>query len=683
MGGFMDVEEFQINHGLKEVIINTPQANILSAPYTVDSAWGDQATLNTIYENLETVYRCVRFIATNLSKVPIKLFKSSLRVDGEKTEVTDDPAFDLITRRPNPFQTINEFRIETYSRLQLQGECFWHMDRGDNGTGKPSQIFADWDSAQVDIERDGRYMVDKYLLYRNGKTFVVPPEEVFFIKFFNPYDTIRGLSPLRAARHSVQLDLNAIGFNKNFFKQGMKMSGVLSTEQNLEHDQAMRFKESFEQLYAGTDKMHKIAVLWNGMKFDAIQNMGLKEAQFLELRDMNENKIIQTFGLFPEVLGVGKATYENVKYYRRMAWTETLMPLMNQFIEVLNMQFLPLLTNNALIKAEADYTNIEALKEDRSQKVKDYKTGLDSKAITPNEMRKDVFGKEPFDDPELDKPIQLSSPVQPVAEDTNWYKTKGLYRNVKTVEARTQIWHQEIKALSADEKRFEQNIITYFNQQEDRILKAVDKYVVKKVKLHLTSENVLFDLKQEQEILYKKSTPWIFEIYKKMADRIAREVEAGTIDYELPSVRQALGERVLKFSSFVNNTTDEKIKAIVKNIFDENIGSELSVLRDRLTEEIKLLYDGFTETRADMIARTEVMGSRNMGLQEGMQQAKIQNKMWITSRDSRVRDHHQIDGQVVGVNESFTLQNGSHMLYPMDINERCIIIATNEPKTNF
>ena len=67
-----------------------------------------------------------------------------------------------------------------------------------------------------------------------------------------------------------------------------------------------------------------------------------------------------------------------------------------------------------------------------------------------------------------------------------------------------------------------------------------------------------------------------------------------------------------------------------------------------------------------------------MGLQEGMVQAKVANKMWITSRDNLVRDYHQIDGQVVPVNGMFKLQNGAEMFYPSDFNERCVMIATNE-----
>lgn len=680
---FMDINTFHANHGIKaDPIVRSGLLTTGAIDY--EGTWGDQEALSKVYENLETVYRCITFRAENLTKVKIRFFKQT-PLQEEKTEVTDDPIFDILTRRPNPFQTSHEFRYEYFTRLDIQGESFWHMLL--NTKGMPVEMYGDWRSSEVQILRDSKHMVSKYILNRNGKEFEIAPEEVFFQKYFNPYDTIRGLAPMRAARHSITLDLNAIGFNKNFFKQGMKMGGVLELPEEPKENEAKRLKASFDKMYGGNDKMHQTGIIWGGMKFTPISDMGLNDAQFLELRQMNKQDIITVFGLFPELFGMGRTTFQNVKYYRRMAWTETLQPIMNKFIDVLNNKFLPFLTNDPYIFAEPDYSNIEALKEDRSQKVKDYDIGMKHKVISRNEMRVDVYNKEPVDneewnDPEFNVNQTGSTPTDsetPEKSIRNWTYSKGIYSNVKTANDRTQIWHQEIKGLKADEDLFHRRIVTYFNDQKHRILDAVDKYVAKKnLKIRLTSENVLFDIEAEKTILFEKGTPWIFEVFKKVADNLARQIQSGKIDYEVPSVRQALGQRVLKFSTFVNNETDKQIKKVIKKVFEENVGSEISVLRDKLKEGISDLYENFTETRADLIARTEVVGARNMGLQEGMIQSKVANKMWITSRDDRVRDTHQIDGAVVGVNSHFTLADGSQMFYPNDFNERCVIIATNE-----
>ena len=82
-------------------------------------------------------------------------------------------------------------------------------------------------------------------------------------------------------------------------------------------------------------------------------------------------------------------------------------------------------------------------------------------------------------------------------------------------------------------------------------------------------------------------------------------------------------------------------------------------------------------SRAATIARTEAMGAANAGTQSALVQGEFLRKMWITSRDDRVRSEHQIDGEVVKVEDSFSLG----VAFPQAINERCIIINTLEPVT--
>ena len=127
---------------------------------------------------------------------------------------------------------------------------------------------------------------------------------------------------------------------------------------------------------------------------------------------MNREEIAASFGLNLEVLGVGKQTYENVKYYRRMAWTETLIPLNDKVVDFINKKLMPVFTNDPNVILKPDYTKVEALKEEREKKRKDYVEGVKLGALTRNEMRVDVFDKEKLSDPEMDKPVVMSGAGQ-------------------------------------------------------------------------------------------------------------------------------------------------------------------------------------------------------------------------------------------------------------------------------
>jgi len=143
---------------------------------------------------------------------------------------------------------------------------------------------------------------------------------------------------------------------------------------------------------------------------------------------------------------------------------------------------------------------------------------------------------------------------------------------------------------------------------------------------------------------------------------------------------------VQRFSQFVNETTAEKIRNTLQEAISE--GLSLSEIAERVRSRV---FDpSVTRRRAAVIARTEMMGAHNFGLQHGMIQGGHQRKMWLTSRDDRVRPTHHIDGQVANVDENFVLlaegqapgdvPMGVEMPYPMDFNERCTMFPTKEPR---
>jgi len=87
-------------------------------------------------------------------------------------------------------------------------------------------------------------------------------------------------------------------------------------------------------------------------------------------------------------------------------------------------------------------------------------------------------------------------------------------------------------------------------------------------------------------------------------------------------------------------------------------GIQSGDLRDRLREVIQKT-DGFSEVRAERVARTEVTRAYNAGSLAGAQalgQFGPVEKVWLTGLDDRVRDTHlAAEGQYVPIGESFTV----------------------------
>lgn len=378
-----------------------------------EGQYGDVGTLNKTYEKIVWVFRCINIIASNIASLPIVVNQYDAK--GNKTDISHLPEFQIL-QHPNPWQTKYDFWMESISRLELQGELFWEL--GYNGGRVPRQMFADWRSEEVDIKADPDKFITEFLRIVNGKVFHFPAEQIFYIKYFNPQTTLRGMSPLRAARDTLTLELNALTYNKSFFKSGMKMSGIINVPNDRPRDEEIeRARDKFAQLYGGVDKAHQVGFLWGGATFTPLNTMTMQEAEFSGLRKMNREEIAALYGVPLEILGVGKSTYANWQEARRSFWQETLLAKLLKIYSLLNEFLLPRLTVKPNVIIEPDLDGVEALQEDRTEMARRFFEGWGRGAVTPNEIRTQVYNLDPIDEPEMNS-TYLPFNVVPVGGET-------------------------------------------------------------------------------------------------------------------------------------------------------------------------------------------------------------------------------------------------------------------------
>lgn len=97
----------------------------------------------------------------------------------------------------------------------------------------------------------------------------------------------------------------------------------------------------------------------------------------------------------------------------------------------------------------------------------------------------------------------------------------------------------------------------------------------------------------------------------------------------------------LNTATDITNTTKEFIRQSLTAGY--NAGEDLNFIINGI------MNDGFTKTRAALIARTEVAKASNYGEQAGTDKTGLQTqKEWLSVRDNRTRrDHLATDGQIV------------------------------------
>ncbi len=167
------------------------------------------------------------------------------------------------------------------------------------------------------------------------------------------------------------------------------------------------------------------------------------------------------------------------------------------------------------------------------------------------------------------------------------------------------------------------------------------------------------------------------------AEQLVEELRAQGVK-DLPDVFKMPPDAVIKFLDQRENL----IKGASEQVHDEVMntvqqGLDAGDTTDELADRVKGKFDDMTTARAKMIATTETGAAYGVARHDGLKQAGIQKKKWLTAEDDRVRAAHEdADGQVRDIDEPFDV-GGEQLQYPCDeagspenvINCRCVSIA--------
>jgi len=393
------IERIHKNYGMQKEksapLYSGDQFTDMAGFFSTYKEWGDTETLNQVYSNLVYVHSCVFRKSRDLSQLPFLIHEKK---GDDLTDVTESDDFDIL-RIPNPYFTFNQHLFETYARLELQGECFWVKFR--DNTGRVRVMYADWRSHEVEVKVGENY-IETYIHRRNGRETIFSGEDVLFIRYFNPESNVRGLSKLKAGAKSVTLELKAMAFKTKHLDQGGRGGGYLFSEGKVTDPERIRMQQEYQQNYKSIDKLNNIPFLTGGVKFMS-QALDIDKAEFEALKNFNREEISALYEVPPELLSFGKATHENKKFAQKEYWS-ALRSFGEQVCDPVARFFLPEISKKKNLVCGHDYEDVAALQEDKTEKVKRYVNGYQSSAISPNEIRVDCFGLEPFDDDDYDIP---------------------------------------------------------------------------------------------------------------------------------------------------------------------------------------------------------------------------------------------------------------------------------------
>lgn len=272
------------------------------------------------YSQHAWVYAAVNSIAMNVSSTPYVFQNDAGPVKNSRWQ-------DLF-EQPNSEMGWGQFIEAIFTYWHLRGEAIIILDRDSMFDMPRSMMPADPAMFEPILNKDKNVLLG-WKVPDSPKPLEFALHEILQVKFFNPNDPFRGLSPLAAASQGVMQDSLANRFNTTFFENSGNPGGVVEVPGNLTETQFSRFRSQLKNRHEGVNKAHKMMLLEGGASFKQAQ-VTQKDMEFLNQKKWNRDEILAVFKVPKMEVGVwDDVNFAIAKVQAREFWLKNLIPKMD------------------------------------------------------------------------------------------------------------------------------------------------------------------------------------------------------------------------------------------------------------------------------------------------------------------------------------------------------------------
>lgn len=330
------------------------------------------------------VYACVRILAEAIASLPIHVYKYT---DEGKEQDVSHQLYYLLHDEPNPDMTSFVFRETLMTHLLIWGNAYAQIIR--DGRGQVLALYPLLPD-RVSVKRDDKG--ELYYVYQRSEednpnfkdkgNIILKKSEVLHVPGLG-FDGLIGYSPIAMAKNAVGMTLATEEYGASFFANGANPGGVLEHPGILKDPSKVR--DSWNQVYQGTNNSHKVAVLEEGMSYKTI-GIPPNEAQFLETRKFQINEIARLYRIPPHMVGdLEKSSFSNIEQQSLEFVKYTLDPWVVRFEQAFQKALLlPDEKKNYFIKFNVD----GLLRGDYQSRMNGYAIGRQNGWLSTNDIRR-------------------------------------------------------------------------------------------------------------------------------------------------------------------------------------------------------------------------------------------------------------------------------------------------------
>lgn len=324
------------------------------------------------------VYRAIREIVEGCKAINVELCQ------GENV-LEKHPALDLL-KHPNPWQAYDEWLSEMMVNRLLFGEAFC--------VGAPEGQFAEmWPLNPVNMEvKPGPHGLPKAYCHKKNRSeqyFDVDPmtgeSRVLYIKTYNPDNYWRGQSPLMAAALAADTHNEGAKWNYSLLKNSARPSGLVRFKGGYPAGETIqRMREYFKAAMSGAANAGEIPMLADDAEYQELSKSP-RDMDFTSTMKETAKYVAAAFGVPLPLIDNDASTFNNVEQSKERLYTDTIIPLMQEFIGGLGQWLLPRYGDDLHFKLDLD--SISALEGTRERRFNRAVLAFEKGVLTREESR--------------------------------------------------------------------------------------------------------------------------------------------------------------------------------------------------------------------------------------------------------------------------------------------------------
>lgn len=260
----------------------------------VQSSSGETVTVDSALQ-LSAAWACVRLIAETIATLPLNLYLK--QTGGARKLATAHPLYDVLHNQPNADNTAVEFWEVIVASMLLRGNGYARKLRAAGRIIGLELLLP----ARMNVKRLQTGQLQYTYSELDGSSSVMTEDDVLHFRGFS----LNGWMGVSVIEYACEVFGNATAANKtssSVFRNGLRPSGVLSTDQILPKEKRSEIRTDLTDQFGGAMQAGKTMVLEAGMKYQAI-TMNPGDVQLLETKAFNVEEICRWFRVPPFMVG--------------------------------------------------------------------------------------------------------------------------------------------------------------------------------------------------------------------------------------------------------------------------------------------------------------------------------------------------------------------------------------------